>query len=383
MKKFVIKFSKIALLVLAVFFKLTDYISSFNYEAFISFAEKTLGIESADAFIEDYNYQYVPESVAIFFDNYFFPIFLTISLVLAIVGTIFLTKRRSVITAIGLLLAFIIPKENIFWGSIKDKSTRSIIPFAVIRVVRLDDKGKREYIAQSVADVDGRYSLYLPNVASDYRLEVEAPGYKPSSESIEGIVNGQEAFNVVQDVILSREDKKSSKKAFNYNKPKLYKILMWLVYANSILFLLSFIYYVIAWPGEYYGWISLATFTYSVYRNTRVIKQRFFAPKGRFKDSKTKKEISGVTVNFFKDGQKLESVVSDEHGIVKSSSMEGKYHVSVERQGFKVRTPIPWKVEGSAYFVTVEIDKEGYLKNDILLESVGKEEVSSSNNPFS
>ncbi len=382
MKKPFINSLKILLISAILLFKLIDVIYAINYDAVAGFVEKSLGI-SETFYAGNYEVKYDIDSLNDFFDLYFFPIFLVTSFVLSLIGTFVLTRKRSLFSAVGLLLAFIIPKENIFHGSIRDKSTGNIIPFAVIRAFKTGTGGKKIYIGQTVADVDARYSLYLSEVAPDYKLEVEAPGYETFIQNIEGVGTGQQAFNVTQDINLGREEGKKGKKTVNYNKPKLYRILMWAVYMFSILYFVTFVYYVIAWPGEIYGWVTVIAFTYAVIRNTTVIKQRFFAPKGRLLDHFTKKPLKGVTVNFFKDGQKLETRSSDSHGLIVSSSSEGRYDVSIEKQGFKLVEPHPSEIKENLYFTKVNIDKEGYLQRDVLLENKGSQLSSKSNNPFS
>jgi hypothetical protein len=259
----------------------------------------------------------------------------------------------------------------------------NIIPFAVIRAFKEGPSGQKEYVGQTVADVDARYSLYLSEASSDVKLEVEAPGYKPEVMNIEGLTDKKQAFNVNQDISLTRIDQKPGKKGFNYNRIKLYKILIWTVYLNSILYFLTFVYYFLAWYGETYAVATLIVFTYAVIRNTKTMQMRFFAPKGKIIDASNKKPLAGVTVDFFKDGQKLESISSDEHGIIKSSLEKGKHDVSITKLGFKVKKPIPWRVTENSYFVKIKIDKEGYLEEDIYLEAAGEKALTSSSNPFS
>lgn len=371
-------FIKIIAFLIAVIYSVSQVLGTIALGAVYDFIDKQLGVpETAYTAPEE------PRFAIGFLENLFdTPFFIGLNILLffvAIVGTLILTRKRSFYAALGLFAAFILPKEEIYRGTVIDEQTKQSIAFAVIRLFEFGENQQLNYIKQTVADVDGRYSLYLSEFSESLKIEVVASGYDIVKVDAAPIPGRSGGFDISQDVILSREEKVSNKNRIIYLQSQFYKGLMWTIYIGSIFLFLIFFYYFIAYPGSLYGVISVVIFGYSSVKNTFTIRQRFLKKSGRIFDYVTKKPIEGIVLNLFDGYQKLESVTSDKNGVVKFHANAGNYQVSMATKGYSLVGVDP---TGSK---RVNIEKDGYLESNLFIVKLvfGTSVTNLNNNPFS
>lgn len=304
------------------------------------------------------------------FDDYmysdYFYNFLAFSSAIVISGLFTLTKGRNLIEKYILLQAYALPRERDYWGKILDSSTHSPVPFAAIRILLITDNTEK-FITESVSDLDGRYRLFLDNNSEQYTLEVRAPGYVTYRGEIkQSIIEGNNAVRI--NIMLERENienKLSPIRQFYINhKSKILAILIRYIYFLSIVTFLHAVYSIIF----HFNIVSIADmlfYGFSAPWNTFVLWERRKFNPGRFINFRTKQPIANVNVQVFLPGDRTLSLLSDSNGIIKLDVEEGDYKIKVFKPGFIIK-------DHDDHFITVNVVKDGYMKNNIYLQALNQ-----------
>src|SRR3990167_3295402 len=111
---------KVILIIVAVIYALLNLLSNIAFYETLSLIERITGINSDDYLTEgdESSLVFTTSIFDKFFTTPFFTVLTILSFVVSIIGTLILTRRRSVYFFIGLFLAFILPGENIYKGMI-------------------------------------------------------------------------------------------------------------------------------------------------------------------------------------------------------------------------------------------------------------------------
>lgn len=273
--------------------------------------------------------------LAVFFDSPFFYLFTITALVFSVTGTLVLARKRSIYVALGLFVAFILPRERINWGVVRDRSSKRAIPFATVRLYQVIGEDTK-LIREEVSDTDGRYRLHLGNLAVNHKLRVSATGYEVVELDLDYRNSGLRFVDLNFEVFLSKHEVAEAKllSQLKYTQSRLYKYLMGIIYLSSVVYLVFFVYYNLAYPGSTYGWVNLALFVFSVGRNTLIVRERSRNNVGRVLDIETGLPLAGVRLRVVDKSGKQEVQMTDKLGIVRFSMPLGNYPLSLYSEDF-------------------------------------------------
>ena len=91
--------------------------------------------------------------------NGFLESFFTLATLIVIAGLFTVTKGRNIVEKYILLQAYALPRQRNHWGEIQDSKTRKGIAFAIIRLYKKTENNEKQFVTQSISDLDGRYRL--------------------------------------------------------------------------------------------------------------------------------------------------------------------------------------------------------------------------------
>jgi 5-hydroxyisourate hydrolase-like protein (transthyretin family) len=360
--------AKIIVVIAGTFWALVQIISTVAYDWSVSAFAALTGVPQQQFVPEDFTAPTWADKI--FTDNYYYA-FIVIALLVGIAGMLILTKRRSIFTAIGVLAAFVLPSERENWGIIKDKETGKPIAFAIVRVVKKGSESEDYVVQETVADLDGRYRLNLSNVSEEYKLSVSATDYITSISQIEYVPAGNENFNVIQDVQLSRTNESKVENRFSHIRPYLYNGLIWTIYIVCIIMLIFSIIYTVGYPGSWYGIVSIILYGAASIWNTRIMIQRFSAKSGRVLDISTNKPLTGAFVNLYGTDSEnlLDSSISGKDGYARFSVEPGEYKLKVSKSGYEQKEVV----------TNVKLNATGYLTKNIFLKPISNSTTNKAN----
>lgn len=282
-----------------------------------------------------------------------------------IFGLIFLAKGRALFEKFLLLQVFALPVERESWGKVYDSTNNNPVPFSSVRLIRTDHSGAEKIVAQTVADLDGRYRLYSHLEGSDYEIEVKAQGYEIYRNKLNQSITS--SLVLVTNIPLQPANLKPG---FNLTHSSN-------TIRNSITnTLIVFIYIVALLPGTitvynllfHFGLaavVNAVLYGYAVPWNTYVLFRRVIFRPGKIIDSNTGLPLEGVTLEVFKDGKHILSAITDKSGIPKFDLELGKYSTKVSKQGYSTAQSSRDQLQ------EIDITKEGFLNQNISLVQVG------------
>jgi len=372
-KSILIKTAKVILIVWGIAWALGNIASIFfSYQDLVTQSSQVLDTNSqtlsSTAFEEKSS-----NSIEVIFKASFKP-FLILSTVSVILGVIVLYNGRTFLEMLYMFDFFMVPRQRKYWGTILDSHTRGPISLALITLKGVDSKKE----LRTVSDLDGRYRIRISDLKEKYIIEVKAEIYKPFTKEIDsslGSIISRGEF--IEDIVLYRADDVTS--TFNSNLAKIRsKLYAPLIIYLSLLSFFGFILYLnqsIIKPGVD-SFLGAIFFGIASVWNIIIITERIRNRLGKIVDQNGK-PIGGVVINLFNKDDKVDSLLSDENGIVKFQTETGIYKILVAKDGYELHN----SKDG---FIEVKINNDGYLTKDIVLEQTGEVSNTSSvlMNPF-
>ena len=375
--KIISKIGKGAILFFGVFWTFIDFITTVAYDEVVGLFYSTAGSEAGEQFIGEgvgYGPGISDELIAnvfnLFFNQSFFSIMITIKIVLSLIGVIMLTRKRSVVSFVGIFVSLALPKERIYWGSIIDSESSIKVPFAAIDL--LDSQGN--IVDRTISDSDGRYRFLLDSWDEHYKMRVIASGFTPSEVNVTNEFNEAGRFEITQDILVVQETQTSSKKQKRVKihlSPLFFDVLYFLIFATGLVGFLLFVVYSYVYWNDSYGYVTVFTYGIGVFWNIPLIKSRLFNKKGSVVDSVSKKAIKDAYVVLYGDkGEVVDVKLSDKNGLVQFKLKKGEYKCKVNKVGYKFE---------SKKLYEVKITNAGYLKDNIKLIKIEDSKVTGDN----
>src|SRR5690606_36606117 len=167
-------------------------------------ASYLLSFEDVVAFISNlFNIDYESLTYRIPYDHLYIQIqriFYFISLISAAIGTVVFSRGRSFIDALGIFVAFIIPRKRKLSGTVYDINKSQPIAFTSIRIIR-KQASKETVVASAITDLDGKYKIYLDEITESLYIQARASGYAIYEKELTGLYKN----TVIQDIPLKNE----------------------------------------------------------------------------------------------------------------------------------------------------------------------------------
>lgn len=313
-------------------------------------------------------------------------VLLIISVVVAIVGTLILSQNRGILEVVLLVIGFFVPRQRKHWGTIFDRETNIPIAFATIRLNKVGADSTAQLVTQAVADLDGKYRIYLPESAVGAAMQVKAEGYKDFIKPVENAVHSE----LIEDIPMvksSGTDKGGLSSWIFKQRSKLAERFTNYLYLLSLgAFLISL--YNLIYIKNIYGYLGTVVYGLSFIWNTTIIRDRRKTSIGRIIDADTKQPIESAFVKVFYSGQTLISGITDSAGVVKLNIQAGMYEIEVTKSGYEMTLG---EKLGNTKVVQSYVNDKGYLTKGIYmhknenLSGSGKltENSASMMNPFS
>jgi len=294
----------------------------------------------------------------------FYSIFFVASFVSAIFGTIVLSQGRTFSEIIFLFVGYAIPRQRKFWGVIYDTDTNKPIALATIRLQSVDEEGNKEFISQTISDLDGRYRLSIGKPGQKYLVEVSANEYKGNQIEISSSNTEALSKEIARDIALSKEQEakvSGLKDRLEKIRSKIYVPTIIYMYIFNFFGLFFSVYGIIANPSPT-DYINLIIFSTSFVWNTKVVRERFRVNVGRLLDMKTRQPVEQVMVKIFNEKDKSVVAYSETDGGIKFDLPEGIYKAMVAKDSYKLIK------EGEEPLVSVKVKSTGHLQNNLYLE---------------
>jgi 5-hydroxyisourate hydrolase-like protein (transthyretin family) len=373
MKKFSINFVKFifkyTVLLLGLFWVASQIFSTLLpiYQA-VELFEAITGMNTDNLFADGPPDSTAGQIVDNFFTTIFFQVFLGTSTLAAIIGTLVLSKKRSLYEAVGMFVAFIIPRKRKNWGIVFNKNNRKPIAFANVRITQESGTDGQEFITETITDLDGRYRILLDEVKPDYDLTAKASGFLPFAMDLTRPLIGVSSIEVIEDIPMLKGFNRNLniKDISEYFSSKLSFYLVWIFFILSYLYFFAAILYVITYPDSLWGYLNLALFIFAILWNTIIIIDRYKVTGGKILDSKSKKPLENVTIKVFSEHGQIITAMTNQKGVAKLDIPNGEYLVSLSKPG--------WKMQGNIIMGTgltkVDIDENGYLKKNMFLSQI-------------
>ncbi len=295
-----------------------------------------------------------------------------------IFGLFTITRGRSLIEKYMLLQAYALPRQRDHWGVIMDAKTSNPISFAVVKILKQDNERGEVFVSQTIADLDGRYRVYLASGKENYIMEVKAPGYQIYKQEVKSTLLEADG-TITMNVLLKKENENIKlnpiRQFFRANRSR------FLAFMTAFIFLISLTTCVSAAYTLIFHFNGIAFWNFVFYGlalpwNIFVLfERRQFSP-GKTINYRDKEPVANVTIKATLPKGSL-TILSDKNGIVKFDTDAGAYDVKVIRPGFVLK-------DNSQGTLSVKVNKDGYLENNIYLMPVTNTTVSDKNlqSPF-
>ncbi len=291
---------------------------------------------------------------------------------ITILSVIFLFRSRSYLEVIGYFWAGLLPHERKFWGVVSESQSEKPVPFASVRLLQ---KGK--LISQTVADVDGRYRLAVPNQMNGLYLEVKASGYKNYQKRMNLVDILANSNEITIDIAIQKlvESQNLIRRLYIFLTPKIKNFLLVSLLLGQIL--ITPFHFIITINNPIITNIlgSIASLV-SLYWNFKVLQNRRKVGAGKIISLYTNDPVKSAVVEVYDNHKKLASSLSNPEGVVRFDIDPGSYFVGVVYKDDE-------KTEKTE-FLPIKITYKGYLNADIYvkLDVEQKELKSNLPNPF-
>lgn len=312
----------------------------------------------------------------------FYNVFFVASFLSAIFGTIILSQGRSFSEVIFLFVGYAIPRQRKFWGVIYDTETGGPIALATIRLQSVDEDGNKEFISQTVSDLDGRYRLNIGKEGQKYIVQVNANEYKGNEIEISSTNSEALSKEIARDIALSKEEeiKESSlKHQLEKLRSRIYVPTIIYMYVFNFFGIFFAVYGLLASTSPT-DFINLVIFGISAIWNTIVVRERFRVNYGKLLDMKSREPLEQVMVKIFNEKDKSIVAYSDNKGAVKFDLPEGIYNALIVKENYKLIK------DHEEPTISIKVKSSGHLQNNLYLEresnSSSKDSNSNLINPF-
>lgn len=294
-------------------------------------------------------------------------ILLVLSVIIAIVGTLILSQNRGIVETILLVVGFFVPRQRKHWGTVFDQETNIPISFATIRLNKAISQTESQLVTQAVADLDGKYRIYIPEGVTGIAMQVKSAGYKDYIKSVETIGHSE----IIEDIPMiksSAVEKTGFKNWLSKQRTNLAERFTNYLYLLSFGALLVSIYNLIT-IRNVFGYAGTAVYGLSVIWNTTIIRDRRKTSIGKVIDTDTKQPIESAFVKVFYAGQTLISGITDSSGVVKLNIQAGVYEIEVTKAGYEMSTG---EQLGNTKVEKAYVNDKGYLTKSIYLNKSDK-----------
>ncbi|MEO6728453.1 MAG: hypothetical protein ABIM99_00870 [Candidatus Dojkabacteria bacterium] len=380
LRKILFNFIKYFALVFCILWAIINiFVRVVGYDQAVVIVGQTFNIDTADLVAD--STQHSNETLDSI-QTEFYNIFFIASFLSAIFGTIVLSQGRSFAEVIFLFVGYAIPRQRKFWGVIYDTETNKPIALATIRLQSEDEEGNKEFISQTVSDLDGRYRLNIGKPGQKYFVEVNANEYKGNTIEISSSNTEALSKEIARDIALSKQEEvKNStiKEQLEKFRSKIYLPTIIYMYIFNFFGIFFSVYGIIASPSPT-DFINLMIFATSAIWNTVVVRERFQVNVGKLLDMKSRDPVEQVMVKIFNEKDKSIVAYSDNSGKVKFDLPAGAYKALVAKDNYKIIK------EGTEPLVDVKVKSTGHLQNNLYLEKESNTQSddadSSLTNPF-
>jgi 5-hydroxyisourate hydrolase-like protein (transthyretin family) len=383
--KFILKYS---VLLLGLFWVASQIFSTLLpiYQA-VELFESITGFNTDNLFAEGPPDSTAGQIVDNFFTTVFFQVFLGTSTLAAIIGTLVLSKKRNLYEAVGMFVAFIIPRKRKNWGIVFNKNSRKPIAFANVRITQNSGENGQEFVTETITDLDGRYRILLDQIKPDYNLTARASGFLPFAMDLTRPIIGTSNIEVIEDIPMLKgfNSNLNLKDITGYLNSKLSFYLVWIFFILSYLYFFAAILYVVTYPDSVWGYLNLALFICAIIWNTYIIIDRYKITGGKILDTNLKKPLENVSIKVFSENRQIITAMTNSKGIVKLDIPSGEYLVSLNKPGWKMSGNV---IMGSG-LLKIRVNENGYLDRNIFLTQIDNSAEQKSNvgssklaNPF-
>lgn len=283
------------------------------------------------------------------------------ALIFSLLAAIFIARRRNVFEIFAVMAAGMLPRERKYWGVISDVNSSAKVAFASIRVYKLSN-GNRELIAQTVADLDGRYRIEIKEKLPEVILKVEAPDYQPYEQTIKSTSLDNATWVLLTDIELVKlqATKSSWQKFLSDIRPRMYIFLVWSI---AIFTFISWVVGIVAAVNNpvFVSLLYVVVYTVSIIWNFKVIQSRINPDKGRIINKNANLAIFNAQIDLFNADTKLATGRTDKDGVVNFAMPKGRYTIKITVPGIAIDFPV----------MEVNLSSQGYLTKNIFLDIAG------------
>lgn len=290
-------------------------------------------------------------------------VLLILSVIVAIIGTLILSQNRGLIETVLLVVGFFVPRQRKHWGTVFDQETNIPISFATIRLNKAISQTQSELITQAVADLDGKYRIYLPETTTGVAMQVKAAGYKDYIKPVENIGHSE----LIEDIPMvksSGNEKTGIRLWLAKQRSELAeRFTNYLLLLSAGAFVISL--YNLITIRNVFGYLGTVIYGLSVIWNMAIVRDRRNTSIGKVLDVDTKKPIESAFVKVFYAGQTLISGITDSAGVVKLNIQAGTYEVEVTKASLEM---VGGEKLGNTKVIKAYVNDKGYLTKSIFLQ---------------
>jgi len=280
-----------------------------------------------------------------------------LTLLSIVLGLFILLVKRNIVEFFGIVLFSMIPRERKEWGTIFDKNSKQGVPLSNIRFY--SDDGK--IIAQTISDINGRYRMSLYNIeeGKPYKLDVQSNGYAKLEKEIKFF---KPSVSFIDDIPLEPQNKNQHRKRIYLNVllgQKTYLFLSLILYINSILILVVSAYKLSS-NAIAINFLTFYASIIAVIWNGYMFIDMGEVKNGRILSMGSETPLENVIVKIKTENEDIIST-SDKDGFVKFDIPPGTYKAKI----FTYEKD--FSENGDSKYIDLVIQKNGHLKNDILV----------------
>lgn len=362
--------------VLAILYSLLILVSGFlDWNSILQNLENSYGITPGNFFLLNIPF-FLNKTLEIIYPGTL-KIALLIFVILSLWAGLVLSRGRTVLESFALFVAYVMPKPNSFWGKIYNRNTHNEIPFASIRIV--SEKiltGERSFETEAVSDLFGRYRIsFNAEESKRYYLTCRSENYNYFEVDID--TTGNEHISIYTDIELTPVVSQ-----LTFAKKLANKILFVPAYLgirylyvvsilSTIVTLLGVLREFSLGPVMYFTFMSISlvwnTYILIDFRN-RKIGKLIFNPENE--------PATDINVSIGRKGNRIASSKTNSDGVVNFSADPGVYELSLLGAN-------NCEFDGQKNYVEVEVNKKGFLTQDVFLNKLNLPINNKIQNPFS
>lgn len=302
---------------------------------------------------------------------------LLIFVILSLWSGLVLSQGRSVIESIALFMAYVMPKPNSLWGKIYNKNTHNEIPFATIRIISENIlTAERKFETEAVSDLFGRYRIsFNAQESKRYYLTCKSENYDYYEIDLD--TAGNEHVSIFSDIELSPLESELGllRKLAN-------KILFVPAYVGvRYLYIVSILSAIVTLQGLIREF-TLGPIVYFILMSVSLVWNTYILFD--FRNRKIGKLIYklenlpayDINLSIGRKGNRIASSKTNSDGVVNFSADPGVYELSLLGAN-------NCEFDGQKNYVEVEVNKKGFLTQDVFLNKLNLPINNKIQNPFS